>query len=564
MLKRMLASLLAPAPGQERAAVERARALRTTGHVVEARRQLEGLVRAGRGDPTVHEEIALCFSAERNWASAARAWEAVIAIAPDHRRAGFALADVGLRKLGRYRQAIDFYRTVRSDDARFGDAQASLAAALYEVGEVDASLEIYRAQLARVPAAPMRQDYVFRLNAAATASPDEIFREHQAWGAIHADPVPRRHPAVERVAGRRLRVGYVGGDFRTHATAGFLEPLLAHHDRSAFEVICYSNSLTEDAVTARMKACTDRWHLIAGMDDDAVADLIEADGVDVVVDLAGHTAPERLGVFARRPAPVQVAYLGYLNTTGMSAMDYRVTDALMDPAGESERFHTEQLLRLPHSLWCYRAPDDAPAVSRRAGTREIVFGSFNHVARLNNRVLALWARVLRAVPRSRLLMLGIPDPQTEERIAGVFAEAGVARERLEMRARAPRGAFWEALGEADIALDTFPYSGGATTCACLWMGVPVVTLPSRFGFGRSGATIVENAGLGGLAARDEEAYLAVAAALARDVATLDDLRRSLRDRLRGSRLADEAGLARAFETALWNAVHQRTERTTRE
>jgi predicted O-linked N-acetylglucosamine transferase (SPINDLY family) len=161
-------------------------------------------------------------------------------------------------------------------------------------------------------------------------------------------------------------------------------------------------------------------------------------------------------------------------------------------------------------------------------------------------------------------MLGIPDRQTEERIAGIIVQAGVDRDRLEMRTRAPTGPFWEALGEADIALDAFPYSGGATTCACLWMGVPVVTLPSRFGFGRSGATIVENAGLGGLAARDEEAYLAVAAALARDVATLDDLRRSLRDRLRGSRLADEAGLARAFETALRNAVHQRTERVTRE
>jgi predicted O-linked N-acetylglucosamine transferase (SPINDLY family) len=564
MLKRILGSLLAPQSDRKGTAVERARTLRTAGHADEARRQLEGLVHTGGGDASVHEEIALCFSAERNWVSAARAWEAVIAIAPDHRRAGFALADVGLRKLGRYRQAIDFYHTVRSDDARFGDAQASLAAALYEVGEVDASLDVYRAQLARVPAAPMRQDFVFRLNAAGTASLDEIFREHREWAAIHADPVLRRHPAVERLAGRRIRVGYVGGDFRTHATAGFLEPLLAHHDRNAFEVICYSNSSAEDAVTARMRACADRWHLIAGVDDDAVADLIEADRIDVLVDLAGHTAAERLGVFARRPAPVQLSYLGYLNTTGMSAMDYRVTDALMDPAGESERYHTEQLLRLPHSLWCYRAPDDAPAVSRRAGTREIVFGSFNHVARLNDRVLALWTRVLRAVPRSRLLMLGIPDRQTEERIAGIIVQAGVDRDRLEMRTRAPTGPFWEALGEADIALDAFPYSGGATTCACLWMGVPVVTLPSRFGFGRSGATIVENAGLGGLAARDEEAYLAVAAALARDVATLDDLRRSLRDRLRGSRLADEAGLARAFETALRNAVHQRTERVTRE
>jgi len=564
MLKRMLGSLLASQSDRKGAAVERARALRTGGHADEARRQLEGLVRAGRGDPSVHEEIALCFSAERKWVNAACAWEAVIAMAPDHRTAGFALADVGLRKLGRYRQAIDFYRTVRSDDVRFGDAQASLAAALYEVGEVDASLDTYRAQLRRVPAASMRQDFVFRLNVAGTAPLDEIFREHRAWAAIHADPVLRRHPAVERLAGRRMRVGYVGGDFRMHATAGFLEPLLAHLDRSAFEVTCYSNSLAEDGVTARMKACTARWNLIAGMDDDAVADLIEADRVDVLVDLAGHTAAERLGVFARRPAPVQLSYLGYLNTTGMSAMDYRVTDALMDPPGESERYHTEQLLRLPHSLWCYRAAADAPAISRRAGTREIVFGSFNHVARLNDRVLALWARVLRAVPRSRLLMLGIPDPQTEERIAGVIVEAGVDRERLEMRARAPSGAFWESLDEADIALDTFPYSGGATTCACLWMGVPVVTLPSRFGFGRSGATIVGNAGLGSLAARDEEAYLAVAAALAQNVASLDDLRRSLRDRLRGSRLADEAGLARAFETAMRNAVHQRMERAARE
>ena len=551
----MLASLLASSSAREGKAVERARALRAAGHAGQARRELESLLASGHQDPRVLEEFAGCCAAERRWADAARAWEALLTLAPDHPEAGFALANLGLRKLGRYRTAIAFYRTVGADDPRYREAQACLAAAHYEVGEVEASLAIYRAHLARAPADPMRQDYVFRLNAAAGVSPDEIFREHRAWAALHADPLPRRRVRPERTAGRRLRIGYLGSDFRTHATAAFLEPLLAHHDRDRFETVCYSNSTAEDAVTARMRASVEDWQPIDRLDDDAVTDLIEADRLDVLVDLAGHTASERLGVFARRPAPVQIAYLGYLNTTGMSAMDFRITDALMDPVGTSERYHTEQLLRLPHSLWCYRPPDDAPAVPLRTGSREIVFGSFNHVARLNDRVLSLWARLLRAVPRSRLLMLGIPDLQTEARIAGVLVEAGVARERLEMRARVPTGAFWAALGEADIALDTFPYSGGATTCACLWMGVPVVTLPSRFGFGRSAATIVGNAGFGELAALDEEAYLAIAAKLARDVATLDDLRGSLRDRMLGSRLADEAGLARAFEAALQGAVH---------
>jgi predicted O-linked N-acetylglucosamine transferase (SPINDLY family) len=556
MLRRLLESLLPARSNRGPAALEHARGLRTAGHPQEARCKLEGIVGAGHADSRVYEELAHCFAAERRWADQARAWEAVIAITPDHRTAGFALADVGLRKLGRYREAIDFYKAVRPDHPRFGDAQAGLAAAHYEVGEVDKSLAVYRAQIARGPADPMRQDFVFRLNAAATVSPEEIFDEHRAWAALHADAVPRRHPQVERVAGRRLRVGYVGGDFRTHATANFLEPLLAHHDRSAFEVICYSNSTTEDAVTARMKGFTDGWNSIAGLGDDTVADLIEADRIDLLVDLAGHTAAERLGVFARRPAPVQIAYLGYLNTTGMAAMDYRITDALMDPAGESERYHTERLLRLPHSLWCYRPPDTAPVVPRHSGTREIVFGSFHHVARLNARVLALWARVLMAVPRSRMLMMGVPDAQSQERIAHAMGEAGVARERLEMRARGPTDAFWEAVGEVDIALDAFPYSGGATTCACLWMGVPVVTLPRRFGFGRSAATIVGNAGFGGFAASDEAAYLAVATSLACDFATLDDLRRALRDRMRRSRLMDEVGFAREFETALRNGVQR--------
>lgn len=559
MLRQLLASLLPSRSDRGRAELDRARVLRNAGNPREARRQLERIVGAGQPDSRVYEELALCFAAERSWADQARAWEAVIAIAPDHPTAGFALADVGLRKLGRYRQAIDFYGGVRPDHPRYGDAQAGLAAAHYEVGEVDRCLAVYRAHIARGPADPMRQDFVFRLNAAASVSSEEIFNEHRAWAALHADPVPRRHPQAGRLAGRRLRVGYVGGDFRTHATANFLEPLLAHHDRSAFELICYSNSSTEDAVTARMRAFTEGWNSIAGVGDDAVADQIEADRIDVLVDLAGHTAAERLGVFARRPAPVQISYLGYLNTTGMTAMDYRITDALMDPAGESERYHTERLLRLPHSLWCYRAPDTAPAVPRHTGAREIVFGSFHHVARLNVRVLALWARVLRAVPRSRLLMLGVPDPQSQERIADVMAKAGVARERLEMRARAQTEAFWKAVGEVDIALDAYPYSGGATTCACLWMGVPVVTLPSRFGFGRSGGTIVGNAGFGGFAASDEESYVAVATSLARDFATLDELRRGLRDRMRQSRLMDETAFAREFETALRTGFQQHPE-----
>ena len=310
-------------------------------------------------------------------------------------------------------------------------------------------------------------------------------------------------------ASRRLRIGYVSADLREHATAGFIRPILTCHDRETFDVFCYNNSDEADALTQDMQRRAHRWRAITGMDDARAAQLIHADAIDILVDLSGHTRGNRLGVFARKPAPVQIGYLGYLNTSGMAAMDYRITDASADPPGASDRLHSETLLRLPQTLWCYQPPADAPSVASPPAQRNgyITFGSFNHIAKLNERVLNLWAELLRRLPASRLRVMALPDEEAAARIRAAMEKRGIDAARIRTLPRLARGQYWGMFGEVDIALDPFPYTGGATTCDSLWMGLPVVTLAGSFGFGRSGTTVLANAGLADLVAVDERHYL---------------------------------------------------------
>jgi predicted O-linked N-acetylglucosamine transferase (SPINDLY family) len=393
--------------------------------------------------------------------------------------------------------------------------------------------------------------------------PSAIAEEHRRWNHLHARPLGQfiQSHANDRSPERRLRIGYVSPDFREHSVAFFLAGLLEHHDPFVTEVFCYSDSTTRDAVTVRLEGLATHWRKIINLSDSRVADLIRRDGIDILVDLAGHTANNRLLVFARNPAPVQVTWLGYPNTSGLDTIDYRITDTFADPLGSTEHLHSERLIRLPLSAWCYRPLEDSPPVNASPvhETGHITFGCFNAMPKINRSLLELWSRILLAVQDSRLLLKnsalgGLP---MQEQLRKQFQEMGIGPDRVEMAGRVPDlCGHLATYGRVDIALDTFPYHGTTTTCEALWMGVPVVTLLGRTHVARVGVSLLSNLGHPEWLAPSPHEYVNLAVDLAQDPSRLAALRSTLRKRMEASPLTDSPRFARDIEAVyrdMWRA-----------
>jgi predicted O-linked N-acetylglucosamine transferase (SPINDLY family) len=350
---------------------------------------------------------------------------------------------------------------------------------------------------------------------------------------------PSRIPGFDLDPERRLRIGFVSADLHDHPVAYFLESVLASMDRTRTEVFCYDNSYAHDAVTARFVALAEGWRPIAGMPDVAVTELIRADRIDILVDLSGHTHGSRLGVFANRAASVQASWLGYFGTTGVAAMDYIIADRHVAPPGEDAYF-SETVIRLPDSYLCFTPPAYAgPVAPLPAGADgPVTFGCFNNPAKLNPAVLALWSRVLAAVPRSRLLLKATQyrDKTLRRTLSHGFAAHGIGPERLLFESAGTLAEMFAAYGRMDIALDPFPFAGGATTAQALWMGVPVISLAAATWPGRQGASLLTAAGFPELVAANPDSYVATARVLAEDRIGLAALRCLLRDRMAASPL----------------------------
>jgi predicted O-linked N-acetylglucosamine transferase (SPINDLY family) len=347
-----------------------------------------------------------------------------------------------------------------------------------------------------------------------------------------------------------LRIGYLSADFRRHSVAYFFEPLLTHLDRSRFECVCYAAMENPDAVTERLEAASDQWRWVAGMDDTQLAAQIREDGIDIVVDLSGHTAGNRLLALQRRPARIQATWLGYPNTTGMSSVDYRIIDDITDPP-DTVVFSTEKLAPVEDGFLCYQPPSDAPEVAPLPALSHgrVTFGSFNNLRKVTPAVIALWARVLAGVDGSRLLLKArsLGDAPTAQHYRDM--------ERVELRGPVAEPAgHLDSYRDVDIALDPFPYNGTATTCEALLMGVPVVTLCGNRHAGRVGASLLTQVGLTELIAEDVDGYIETAVALATDRERLAGLRAGLRARMAASPLCDRAGFARHMEAALWDVA----------
>jgi protein O-GlcNAc transferase len=426
-------------------------------------------------------------------------------------------------------------------------------------GYIDSAIEELRAACNLNPAYLQAQStYLMALHLSDRIDPEEIAAAARSWGALFGQlhpegalPVARSGAELPQV----LRVGFVSGDFRTHSVAHFFEPIVSARERGAFHYVFYSTSRQQDSVTQRLRAHADDWRDVAGLNDDALIELIRADRIDILVDLAGHTEFNRLSVFARRAAPVQVTYLGYPDSTGLSTIDYRITDAVTDPEPVAETWHSERLLRLPDSQWCFRpfgvmaVPGPLPA--HEAGL--VTFGSFNNISKVSDTVLHCWAHILVNLPTSRLRLTRIRSSKRATEILALFAGHGVATDRIDFlpfRADVPYGLQFSGV---DIALDPYPYNGVTTTCESLYFGVPVISLHGRHGVSRSGLSILQSLGLQELAAATPEQYIEMAVALALDLPRLDSLRGSLRSRFEQSSLRDEKRFAANFEELLRTA-----------
>jgi predicted O-linked N-acetylglucosamine transferase (SPINDLY family) len=355
-----------------------------------------------------------------------------------------------------------------------------------------------------------------------------------------------------------LRIGYVSGDFQQHPVGFLLARVLEAHDRAGFEIFCYANSANVDHVTERLKRAADHWRDIVGLSNPDCAAMIRRDRIDVLIDLSGHTAKNRLPMFALRPAPVQASWLGYFGTTGLPAMDYSLMDNAAAPPGE-ERWFTEAIVRLPYGRFCYAAPSYAPDPVDPPSLRRgyVTFGSFNNVAKIGANVVKLWAEALQATPNSRLLLKwkSFDNEEVRNRFTEAFRGAGVAPERLELRGFSPHPEMLAQYRDIDIALDPFPFGGGLTSCEALWMGIPVATLPGDRPASRQTVGFLDLLGLGGCAARSTSEYIRCATELAADPDRLTTLRHSLRSRMTKSPLCDGALFTPTLEAAfraMWN------------
>ena len=596
------------ASAETQARLKYAELLLKKGMPEEACHQLRELVRDEPECARARYTLAVLRASEGCAQEAAELFQQALRLAPEDVRALNGLG-VAFQQSGRAEEAAACYREALRIHPRYQDARINLAIILKEHGRLCAAerelgegirlepdsvrlrynlanvLHFQGRSLAAVAAyrevlrldpeqLDAQQNLLFALHYAPQFSDRAIFEEHlkaarkqvfrpgdspSLTSPAGAAPAPCVTPCP--ISGRRIRIGYLSPDFRDHAVARFIEPVLSHHDKSRFEIFCYANLARPDRTTERLKGLADHWRDIYGMSDEKGARLIAQDGIELLVDLAGHTSGNRLPLLARRPAPLQVTWIGYPDSTGLPQIDYRITDRLADPPGEAERRHSERLIRLPGSFCCYQPPPDSPEVGPLplAAAGRVTFGSFNNLAKVTPEVIALWSMVLHAVPGARILLKCRPleDPEVCARIRGRFESAGVPPERVELHGGNPSPS--EHLGEyhrVDIALDTFPYTGTTTTCEALWMGVPVVTLAGSRHAARTGLSLLSNCGLPHLVAGSCEEYVSIASGLAQDAGKLRELREGLRERMQGSPLMDGAGITRELEAALLRILEE--------
>jgi protein O-GlcNAc transferase len=521
-----------------------------------------------------HNNLGVVRMASGQRAAAIESYRNALAIDPDYAEARNNLGNVW-REESRLAEAEACYREAARVKPDFAEAHSNLGTALYELGRLEEAFAAYFAALrlksidpsgdegqpadftpgdmiprTRPESARVLSNLLMTLHYDARISNPQLIAAARRYGELFEELPPPA--AFSNDPRSRLRVGYVSGDFRQHAGGYFLASVLESHDKSKFEVFCYSNGAKVDDWTRRLRGAADHWREISSLSDGHAARLIREDGIDILIDLSGHTAKNRLPLFALRPAPVQASWLGYFGSTGLKAMDYLLMDEFAVPSGE-ELWYPEAIVRLPHGRFCYAPPDYAPEPVDPPSLKRgyVTFGSFNHVAKIGDGVVRLWADILKANPSSRLILKWKTFEETDvhARLSAAFSAHGVDADRLELRGFSPHRAMLEQYGEIDVALDPFPFGGGLTSCEALWMGVPVVTLPGDRPASRQTAGFLDNIGLRECLASSPSDYVARATATASNPRRLAELRHTLRARMAASPLCDGPRFARALEAA---------------
>jgi predicted O-linked N-acetylglucosamine transferase (SPINDLY family) len=469
-----------------------------------------------------------------------------------------------LLNLGQTTGAEEVARGILQRDAANAEGHLMLGFALAYQARVEEAIEEFLLSLKSAPGTSVNvSNALFASLYSGRRPPAAITNLHRELAAQIPPALPRfREWRCDRNAGRPLRVGYLSPDLRMHPVSTFFEPVLAHHDKQSVEIHCYSTTEAPDEVTQRLRVAASIWHDCAGRPDRWVAERIHADAIDILVDLAGHTSGNRAAVLRAKPAPVQALYIGYPGTSGLPEVDYLIADGRVCPP-EHDVLYTEKVARLDGSFWCFRPPDAAPEPAAAPVIRNgyVTFGSYNAAQKLSDQCVQLWAAVLRAVPRSRLLLksLSFADEKLRTRFKRRFIEAGVDAARVEVLQPSDRARFYAEYRLSDIALDPVPYNGGTTTCEALWMGVPVVALRGDLFRGRMAAAILDITGLPELAADTPEGYVRAAADLADDPERIVSLHAGLRNRVAQSPLCDGKRAARELEAlyrGMWRERYQ--------
>lgn len=567
------------------------------GRLDEATRLLERAALVAPEHANARCQLGLAYSRQGRLEDADRSFATALALAPNH-LAALNNRALGLAALRRFDEAFaHFQRAVEVapesvqamqnlggmliDLGRLTEAEALLRRAI-SLAPDDAPLHVNlanvhskrgrpleaiecleRALALRPNSAAWHSNLLLTLHYPEGPSRAAVFAEHLAWARRHgASARPLAMDALSRreFEGRRLRVGFVSPDLRAHAVAFFLDPLVREIDRARFELHAYANVAVEDATSATLRGAFDRWTNVYALDDASLAERIRSDGIDILVDLAGHTSGNRLTAFALGPAPFQMTYLGYPDTTGVAAIDFRLTDRVCEPTG-SEAFHSEELLYLEGGMHCYGPPRDAPPVAPPPfeALGHLTFGSMSNTSKITESVIARWAKVLTAVPSSRMWVKfpTLDDLQSADSVRHEFARHGIESDRVTLHGGTfSHRSHLDAHRHVDVVLDTFPYHGTTTTCEALWMGVPVLTLVGDRHVSRVGASLLGQVGLKDLAVESEEAMVAVATTLDTEVgrARLRRLRCELRTTMSRSPLCDAKATARQLERCFSHVV----------
>jgi len=567
------------------------------GQVAEATKCFRKARALDPNDPAAHNNLGNCYKLARNFSGARRCYRKAVSVQWTYLPAYINLADVlakkgklkaaartyrkalqigggnpdnrdnlvllhhrlglALRDLEQTDEAILHYREAIALQPDFSPAHNSLGGALLFRNEVQDALACFRKALEINPNySRVHSNVLLTMNYLAECTPQQIFQESRRYDEQQAKGYLRGRKPFRNVRNKNrvLRIGYLSPDFRDHSVAHFTRSLPGEHDRGQFDVYCYADVESPDFVTRQFEEQADHWLNIADMDDDDVAARVRDDQIDILIDLAGHTSNNRLLVFARKPAPIQVTWLGYPNTTGMRVMDYRLTDAVVDPPGEADRLHAEKLIRLEHGFLCYQTAEQNPPVAPVPCLQQghVTFGSFNMIRKVTPDVIRIWAQILNAVPDSRLLLKSgaLEDEGTKTRLLAAFAEHGIARDRLELINTIPRRrGHLELYSRVDIGLDPFPYNGTTTTFEAMWMGVPVICVLGDRHAGRVGASIMRHVGFPELVAASEQDYVSLAGDLAGNTQRLIELRAALRPQMKRSAMMDAATFTATLEQA---------------